>query len=160
MTCAIWPKRRIFIGCPACDWVHGHDLRELFDQRAIVASRDDWPLTVARWPLSDWGRSTLVRSLSYFFLAREDDNLHGMKELTEAEIAAACEAWTRVWRRAVVAQQLGTHPFRLRDAIQEAYQAIMRVREATTHQTETSSPRRSHRNLRSAVTKKRGSTEM
>jgi hypothetical protein len=39
MTCAIWPKRRIFIGCPACDGVDGHDLRELFDQRAIVASR-------------------------------------------------------------------------------------------------------------------------
>jgi hypothetical protein len=84
-----------------------------------------------------------VRSLSSFFLAQEDDNLDGMKELTEAENTAACEAWTRVWRRAVVAQQLGTHPFRLRDAIQEAYQAIMRVREATTHQTETSSPRRS-----------------
>jgi hypothetical protein len=39
MTCAIGPKRRIFIGCPACDWVHEHDLRQLFDQRAIVASR-------------------------------------------------------------------------------------------------------------------------
>jgi hypothetical protein len=101
-----------------------------------------------------------VRPLSSFFLAQEDDNLDGMKELTEAEITAACEAWTRVWRRAAVAQQLGTHPFRLRDAIQEAYQAIMRVREATTHKTPTSSPRRSHRNLRSAISKKCESTEM
>ena len=78
----------------------------------------------------------------------------GMKQLTEAEIAAACEAWTRVWRRAAIAQQLGTHPFRLRDAIQEAYQAIMRVREATTHKTATSSPRRSRQNLSSAISKK------
>lgn len=105
-------------------------------------------LTVQRVP-NDWdrkGRSTLVRHLSSFFLAQEHDSLDGMKQLTEAEITAACEAWTRVWRRAAVAQQLGTHPFRLRDAIQEAYQAIMRVREATTHKAATGSPRRSRRN--------------
>jgi hypothetical protein len=119
-------------------------------------------LTVQRVP-NDWdrkGRSTLVRHLSSFFLAQEHDSLDGMKQLTEAEITAACEAWTRVWRRAAVAQQLGTHPFRLRDAIEEAYQAIMRVREATTHKSATSSPRRRRGNLSSAISKKRESTEM
>ena len=86
-----------------------------------------------------------MRPLPAFFFAQEDANLDGMKELTEAEITAACEAWTRVWRRAAVAQQLGTHPFRLRGAIQEAYQAIVRVREATKHKTATSSPPRCSR---------------
>jgi hypothetical protein len=110
---------------------NGSTKRPSLRLRALRKSRRDNPrnlCVVSEWPGLEYLRQTtrtsygaisgsalsLVRHLSSCFLAQEHDSVDGMKQLTEAEITAACEAWTRVWRRAAVAQQPGTHPFRLR----------------------------------------------